>query len=92
MAGSTEKSSVPRAIARWRMAGWSTGDIMPTSVIQTSAPTVRAIALTPARPLAIVTAMDRVISWGQGVTPWAWTPWSPANTATSAGSGDGGGT
>ena len=30
-------------------------------------------------------------SCGHGVTPWACTPWSPAKTATAAGSGSGGG-
>ena len=42
----------------------------------------------PARKLATICA---VTSCGHGVTPCACTPWSPAKTATAAGSGSGGG-
>src|SRR5258705_10881776 len=49
------------------------------------------MAFTAARPAAKVVTMAAVISCGHGVTPLATTPWSPAKTATAAGSGIGGG-
>ena len=46
----------------------------------------------PRRRLAKLATIWAVTSWGHGLTPSARTPWSPANTATAAGSGIGGGT
>ena len=46
------------------------------------------MAAPPAQKLATIWA---VTSCGQGDTPWASTPWSPAKTATAAGVGRGGG-
>ena len=57
-------------------------DATPTSTTTTSAPACRArtlMAAPPARKLPIICA---VTSCGHGETPWACTPWSPANTAT----------
>ena len=63
----------------------------PTSTTHTSAPACAAIAFTTAPPARKFATICTVTSCGQGVTPWACTPWSAANTATAAGSGTGGG-
>ena len=67
------------------------GVATPTSITVTDAPTWRANAFTTAPPARKFATIWAVTSCGHGLTPWACTPWSPANTATAAGSGSGGG-
>src|SRR5262249_53709849 len=50
-----------------------------------------ATGLPPAPPARKLAPIWAATSCGHGVTPWACTPWSAANTATQAGSGSGGG-
>src|SRR2546421_76076 len=91
-AGSTLRSPVPgRILASTSPGAVGSGAATAMSTTVTEAPFCRAKALTtapPARKLSIIWA---VTSCGHGVTPCACTPWSPANTATAAGSGIGGG-
>ena len=53
------------------------------STTNTSAPTCRASTLTAAPPARKFAIIEAVTSCGQGVTPCACTPWSPAKTATT---------
>ena len=92
IAGPAVMSAVPAATRRCRRSGCaSSGVRTPTSTTVTLAPTCRAKALTTAPPARKFATICAVTSCGHGVTPWACTPWSPANTATAAGWGSGGG-
>ena len=85
-------SAVPRRTLRGSSPGAAgRSAATPTSTTQTSAPAWAAIALTTAVDARKFATIWAVTSCGHGVTPWACTPWSPANTATAAGSGSGGG-
>ncbi len=92
MAGPAVMSAVPGLILRGSSPGAAgRSAATPTSTTQTSAPACAAIALTTAPEARKLATICAVTSCGHGVTPWACTPWSPANTATTAGSGSGGG-
>jgi hypothetical protein len=58
----------------------------------TLAPTVRAMAFAAAPPAQKLPTIAAVTSCGQGETPRARTPWSPAQMTTAGFSGTGGGT
>ena len=92
IAGPSVKSAVPGAILRGSSPGTgSSGAATPTSTTVTSAPAWAANALTTAPPARKLATIWAVTSCGQGLTPWAWTPWSAAKIATQAGSGSGAG-
>ncbi len=92
IAGPAVMSDVPARILRGSRPGVAGRSVAtPTSTTQTSAPTWLAKALQTAPPPRKLATIWAVTSCGQGVTPWACTPWSPAKTATAAGSGIGGG-
>ena len=92
MAGPMVMSAVPGRILRGSSPGAAgRSAATPTSTTQTSAPAWVAIAFTTAPEARKLVTIWAVTSCGHGVTPWACTPWSPANTATTAGSGSGGG-
>ena len=92
MAGPWLRSAVPRATLRDNRPGAAgTSPATPTSTTVTSAPTCRPSALMTAPPARKLPTICVVTSCGQGDTPWAWTPWSPANTAIATGAGSGGG-
>ncbi len=91
-AGPVVMSAVPGRTLRGRRPGVAgRSEATPTSMMQTSAPTWLANALQTAPPPRKLATIWAVTSCGQGVTPWACTPWSPAKIATAAGSGIGGG-
>ncbi len=87
--GLTLRGSRPVVRPCWIASGSS--EATPTSTTQTSVPICLAKALTTAPPARKLPTIWAVTSCGQGVTPWACTPWSAAKTATQAGSGIGGG-
>src|ERR1700749_5028756 len=92
MAGPSVKCPGAGAVLRGSSPGTaSRSAATPTSTTVTSAPAWAANALTTAPPARKLATIWAVTSCGHGVTPWACTPWSPANTATQAGSGSGGG-
>src|ERR1700749_3958925 len=92
MAGPSVKCPGAGAVLRGSSPGTaSRSGATPTSTAVTSAPAWAANALTTAPPARKLATIWAVTSCGHGVTPWACTPWSPANTATQAGSGSGGG-
>ena len=71
--------------------GRADGPRDPTSTTTTSAWALRPRALITAPPATMLATIWTVTSCGQGETPCAWTPWSPAKTATATGAGSGGG-
>src|SRR6266851_384007 len=92
MAGPVVMSAVPARTLRDSSPGPGGRSVAtPTSTTQTPAPVCAAMALTTAPEAMKFATICAVTSCGQGVTPWAWTPWSAANTAITAGSGNGGG-
>ena len=92
IAGPAVKSAVPRPILRGSRPGTgSRSAATPMSTTVTSAPAWAANALITAPPARKLATIWAVTSCGHGLTPWACTPWSAANTATQAGSGSGGG-
>src|SRR5919107_1631043 len=92
IARSTVMSRVPgRTLRDSRPGAASSSPATPTSTTTTWAPTWAAKAFTAAPPARKLPTIWSVTSCGHGVTPCAWTPWSPAKTATAAGSGSDGG-
>src|SRR5579875_873643 len=92
MAGSRAMLPVPRRTFACRRPGAAgRSPATPTSTTRTRAPTWRARTFTAAPPAQKLATICAVTSAGHGDTPSANTPWSPANTATAAGSGTGGG-
>jgi hypothetical protein len=85
-------SPVPRLTLRCHSkAAGSRSAATPTSTTASWAPACRASTLIAAPPEQMLATICLVTSDGHGVTPDAATPWSPANTATVAGSGRSGG-
>ena len=80
-----------RTFCRVRPGAASSSVATPTSTTITRAPVWRASTLIAAPPARKFWTIWAVTSCGHGVTPSASTPWSPANTATAAGAGTGGG-
>src|SRR5659263_641743 len=92
IAGAVDRSAVPRRTLRSIKPGSAGSSVAtPTSTTTTRAPTWAAKAFTPAPPARKFATISPVTSCGQGLTPWACTPWSAAKTATPVGSGIGGG-
>src|SRR5664280_1055025 len=92
IAGAVDRSAVPRRTLRSIKPGNAGSSVAtPTSTTTTRAPTWAAKAFTPAPPARKFATICPVTSCGQGLTPWACTPWSAAKTATPVGSGIGGG-
>ena len=89
--GRGEVGGAPADLAGKQARAGSRSAATPTSTTVTSAPACAANALTTAPPARKLATIWAVTSCGHGVTPWACTPWSAANTATQAGSGSGGG-
>ncbi len=60
-----------------------TSAMMPVSTTRTRTAAWRAKTLIPAPPRTKVLTISPVTSWGQALTPFAATPWSPAMTSTA---------